>query len=363
MWRGLLLFSSAVLTVACGRTELVRYSPDRPDASVDAGRRDAGVDAGVDAGFDDGGCTDRPVPMVPALPTVMFVIDRSGSMLDDLDGRQDAGPGMSRWDVLDRSLSAVLPPLDQQIAMGMVMYPQANSSCGVPPAVDLSPARGNANAMISRMRASAVIGGTPTSGALGVAATHLLGLTTASSARAIVLATDGAPNCNLALDEDTCVCTSPQSPGSNCDTPTLCLDDVRTISTLNDVFQRDGLPTYVIGLGSSLNQFANTLDAMAVAGGVPRMGAGLRYYSATSQAELTDAFSRITAQLTRCTFLVSGVGINEQLVVQVDGVAIPEGVNGWEWTDAMRRELVLHGLSCDRVAMGGAANALVDCSP
>ncbi|MBL8912366.1 MAG: hypothetical protein JNM17_16865, partial [Archangium sp.] len=49
----------SVGVVGCGRTELVRYSPDRPDASVVDAGRDAGIDAGVDAGFDagiDAGC-------------------------------------------------------------------------------------------------------------------------------------------------------------------------------------------------------------------------------------------------------------------------------------------------------------------
>ncbi|MFT3710346.1 MAG: vWA domain-containing protein [Archangium sp.] len=362
--RSLLITSCIWALVGCGRTELVRYSLERPDASVDAGFdagvRDAGFDAGIDAGF-DAGCVDRPVPMTPAVPTVMFVIDRSGSMLQDLDGNEDAGMGRSRWEVLDRSLSAVLPPLDQQVAMGLLMFPQANTSCEVSATVDLSPALGNAAGLQSRMRASDVVGGTPTSVAVGVASQHLLSLTTATSARALVLATDGAPNCNFALDVDTCTCTSAPLSSPNCDGVTLCLDDLRTVASLQRAFQNN-VPTYVIGLGSGLNQFRSTLDRMAVAGGVPRMGAGDRYYSASNQAELDDAFTRITAQLTKCTYLVTGLGINEPLTVRVDGQIIPEGPTGWDWSDRARGELVLHGMTCDRVAMMGSdADALVEC--
>ena len=107
------LLACALLASGCGRTEVVRYSLEPPDASVDAGHDagidagidagfDAGFDAGIDAGIDAGPCLPRPVPLVPAVPTVMFVIDRSGSMTEDLDGRADAG-------VRSRPTAAVRP--------------------------------------------------------------------------------------------------------------------------------------------------------------------------------------------------------------------------------------------------------------
>jgi hypothetical protein len=352
---------------SCGRTEVVRWT-FHSDASVDAGIDagfdagvDAGVDAGIDAGIDAGPCLPRPLPLVPAIPTVMFVIDRSGSMLQDLDGN-DAGPGTAtRWEVLSASLRTVLPPLDQQIAMGALMYPLGMDSCTAPTSVDLSPAQGNATRLLNLFSSSMPVGGTPTAEVLRTAATHLGSIHTATSARAVILATDGAPNCNDFLDEDTCVCTSPPFPGvPNCPGPTHCLDDTRTIQALRNLFSMR-LPTYVIGIGSQLNQFASTLDAMAVAGGVPRMSIGPRYYSVSNQLELTDAFTRITAQLTRCTFLLNGLGANDTFSVEVDGQPIPEGPGGWEWLDRANGELALQGLACDRAAMGGLANVLVDC--
>lgn len=363
-WLLALLMSVGV--VGCGRTELVRYSPDRPDASVVDAGRDAGGDAGFDAGIDagiDAGCLDRPVPMTPAFPTVMLVIDRSGSMVDNLDGT-DAGMGASRWEILQRSLSTVLPPLDQQLALGAIIYPAENTlRCDLPSGSDLVPARGNVNPLLDLMRRTSPTGGTPTAAVLGIASQTLLNTPTASSARALVLATDGAPNCNTALNPSTCVCTSPPTtPGVNCGSDTLCLDDTQTINTITATFRDERIPTYVIGIGSQLNQWAGPLDRMAVAGGAPRMGTP-RYYSVANQNELTDAFTRITAQLTRCTFLVNGVGPNEPLTVRVNGVDVAQGPNGWEWTNVARTELVLHGVSCDQVAMGSTASALVECAP
>ncbi len=354
-----------VFAFGCGRTQVVRYSLDASvDAGVDAGRDagppDAGPpDAGQDAGPPDAGpCLPRPLPLVPAVPTVMFVIDRSGSMLDDLDGRTDAG--VSRWQLLRTTLTSVLPPLDQQIAMGALIFPVPMNACTAPTAVDLSPALGNASRLLSFFTTSRPLGGTPTADALEVASSHLRNLRTATSARALVLATDGAPNCNESLRNATCVCTSPPQFNPNCDAPTHCLDDDLTIAQLLAIFGQ-GMPTYVIGLGSSLNQFASTLDAMAVAGGVPRQGIGPRYYSVANQAELTDAFNRVTAQLTRCTFLLNGLTLNDTFVVQVGGVAVPQGPDGWEWLNLTNGELALHGVACDQAAAGALATVLVDC--
>jgi len=156
------------------------------------------------------------------------------------------------------------------------------------------------------------------------------------------------------------VCTSRPMFAPNCDAPTHCLDDARTVRTIGNLFSQR-MPTYVIGLGSQLNLFASTLDAMAVAGGVPRMGIGPRYYSVSNQQELTDAFSRITSQLTRCTFLLNGLGANDTFTVQLDGVDVPEGPAGWEWIDQRNGELTLRGMPCDRAVGGAIASVLVDC--
>lgn len=353
---------AALITFGCGRTEVVRYSVEPPDAAVDAGLPDAGPpDAGPpDAGPPDAGpCIPRPLPLEPAVPTAMFVIDRSGSMEEDLDGRYDAG--VTRWRVLETALRTVLPPLDRQLAMGALMYPHRTFVCSAPSAIDLSPALGNSSGLLALFGGPDPVGGTPISEALSMASQHLLSLRTATAARALILATDGAPNCNSSLNNNGCVCTSvPTQNPPNCDAATHCLDDVRTISTLRAILGRQ-VPTYVIGLGSSLNQFAGTLDQMAVAGGVPRQGVGPRYYSVANQAELTDAFGRITSQLTRCTFLLNGLGANDTFVLLVGGVEVPRGPNGWEWLDEANRELALTGAACDLAAGGAAASVLVDC--
>ncbi len=362
-WLSAVLILSGAL--ACGRTEVVHFVVFPPDASVpvgDAGAPDAGpADAGPpDAGPLDAGCEPRSLPLEPAVPTVMFLFDRSGSMTDDLDGNADGGP--SRWSVLTRSMRQVLPPRDQQLAMGALFYPTAGlDSCNVPGAVDLSPALGNANALLA-LFATPPKGGTPTSAAVDLAATHLACLRAANTARALVVTTDGAPNCNGALNPFTCTCTLATVTPTGCANAEGCLDDVRTVQQLSDLVRTAHLPTYVVGLGSQLNQYANTLDQMAVAGGAPRVGTGHRYYAADSEPELTDAFTRITSQLARCTYLTNTtLGPHDAFEVLVGGDVITPGPNGWEWTDQANGELTLRGAACDRAAAGVVASALIEC--
>ena len=80
-----------VLLAACG----AKTGLDAPDAQIDAGR-DAGVDAGMDAGPPPRPCIEAPVdagtvrasfdlPASLAVVDLMFLIDSTGSMTDEID--------------------------------------------------------------------------------------------------------------------------------------------------------------------------------------------------------------------------------------------------------------------------------------
>lgn len=356
-------FSVVVATFACGRTQVLRYLEPPFDAGVPDAGRDAGLDAGFDAGPPDAACEPRPVAFAAAVPNVMFVIDRSGSMQWDLSGNEYDGGRPSRWQVESQSLAQVLPPHDNRIAMGALMFPSvASQACDLPTTVDLSPALNN-SASLLRLFLVNPLGGTPTAGALQLAANHLKGLHTASSARALVLTTDGAPNCNLNLNPNTCVCTVTLDPITGvCGIVGNCLDDTNTVATVRSLYQQEHIPTYVIGLASAQNPFNGVLDQMALAGGVPRTGTGYRFYAVDQPADLTAALDRVTAQLTLCTYLSNTLpGVNEKFVVRVGGTPVDAGATGWEWADYANGELVLHGAACDSAAQGAAVTALIEC--
>jgi hypothetical protein len=296
----------------------------------------------------------------------MLVLDRSQSMATAME------PGAklpTRWDALSSALGSVLPPVDKTMAIGALIFPKATSTsgkldCSVASEVSLRPAKGNVAALTRLMGATLPGGGTPTAVAIDTAARFLLGLRTATAARALVLATDGGPNCNRRLDATTCRCTSLPTPGTNtCVERSQCLDDASTERTISE-YQSQELPTYVIGIETEGDpEFSDVLDAMAVAGGRPQVGATQSYYAASSEAALNAALTTIRNQVGSCTYLTSSVpDPNGSIVVSIDGVELAP--DQWMWGDRNNGEIILQGDACQTAAIENAPalRAVVECT-
>jgi hypothetical protein len=303
-------------------------------------------------------CVSGSTGLTLADPTVMFVIDRSASMNDPMGN----GPNQpTRWEALGGALASVLPSVNDTLAIGALIFPAtgtASLNCSVASKADLMPSLGNVPALVRLMSTGFPEGATPTASALDTAATLMLGLRTATGARALVLATDGGPNCNADLNILTCRCTSAPPAGSGgsanlCSSSSgqggvNCLDDARTEETISK-YHALGLPTYVIGIQSEGDtQFSDVLDAMAVAGGRPRQNSAHNYYAATSQAELTDALTTIRDQVGACTFLTTSMpDLNGSIVINLDGAEIP--AEQWIWGNKDNGEIILLGDACQTV--------------
>src|SRR6185503_10533328 len=109
--RGLAWF---LLVGACGaRTGLLAPEPSLPDASVDAAMPI--------------GCMPGSFALTKAQPTLMFVLDRSGSM-----GMRFSGAA-TRWQVLTAGLQSTLPSVDATMQIGALLFPSTggNQSCSV----------------------------------------------------------------------------------------------------------------------------------------------------------------------------------------------------------------------------------------
>ncbi len=342
-------FAGAICVVmlcaaSCGaRTELNDGLILATDASTDA---EPDADAQVP-------CIPGVFQLQPATPTVMFLLDSSGSMNEAF-----APNGETRWQVLEASLALVLPSVDQTMSIGAVVFPDvalaSDQNCSAPSSANLPPAVGNVDPLLNLINSITPVGGTPTADAIPVAAQDLLSVRAASSARAIVLATDGAPNCDGDLDINTCTCADPPmgNPPENCHQigdPLLCLDDKKTVGNIAS-YASQGLPTYVIGIHDPGNTQDDTvLNAMADAGGRPQAGTE-HYYAATSSADLTSAFVTIRNQIGTCTYLTSSVpnGVGS-ITVTVNGVTIPfdpSGKQGWKWGDEANGEIIFVGQAC-----------------
>ena len=348
-----LFATSLLLMMSCGaRTTLLGGDTDGGEGA--SGTAGQGVDAGVDAASPPAvSCTPGAFPLEKADPALMLLLDRSRSM-----NAAFSSDGETRWEVLTQALASALPPVDDTMAIGALAYPKAGSeaqTCVVADTPDLVPALGNASTIVTIMVENSPEGATPTADAIDVGGSALLAFRAASTARTIVLATDGGPDCNTALDPSTCRCVG----GTHCSDAKRCLDDTRTVERIAS-FAAQGIPTYVIGIQSADDsRNSDVLDAMALAGTRPQTGAAHHYYAATSKTELQSALVAIRDQVGACTFLTRSVP-NEggAITVAIGGVEIPydpTGVSGWSWADRANGEIELFNDACTLVTQAGVA--------
>lgn len=327
------------MLLACGaRTGLDDDLPEGLGSNPEAGGFP--IDGSSRDGSDDVvSCQDGRFTLRRASPAVMFVLDRSLSMREHLVN------GDTRWATLTASLATTLPPVDDSMEIGALIYPVStgsSQSCVVPTSADVVPAFGNVATITKLLRQNGPRGSTPTADAVSRAASALLGVRAAARARAMVLATDGEPTCNAALDGRTCSCVD----GRCANHPEGCLDDKRTEERLASL-RDQGLPTYVIGIQDEDNvALVGVLDRLAVAGGRPQNTGARRYYAASSQGELDLALSTIRDQVGSCTYLTTSVpGANGTIVVSIDGVPVGEGAD-WEWSNRANGEILFTTGAC-----------------
>jgi hypothetical protein len=328
-----------------------------PDASPEP---DAGVDGGI--------CRPVPLDLERRGAQVVFVIDRSNSMRDTLDGR-DPEPGeASRWEVLGQTLGEALGDADRLVEIGAKFYPRASDepamtpeeACTTSPGMDLVPARDGVAPLLELFRTTRPGGGTPTAAGLVEVRDYFEREPAAGVPRYVILATDGGPNCNpdTGVSPSVCLCTG--QPEMCTDNvlfgPYNCLDEERTLAAVDALYADLGVPVYVIGIDDpNRGDLADVLDRMAVAGGRPRTVEGeRRFYSVRRTADLRDALGGITDSIARCVFTVDPTPREGALVeVRIDGESVPRDerrLEGWDFTGEDRTELSLFGRACADVS-------------
>jgi hypothetical protein len=152
-------------------------------------------------------------------------------------------------------------------------------------------------------------GGTPICKSLEWARIYLDGLSL-DLPTYVLLATDGAPNCNTIGDPRTC--QSSIEPDIDVPFSEMCLDDQCTVNETMKLAS-SGFKTFVIGVGDEVQQFANLLDAVAFWGGGYPGGEGLYtfpkpqdadnwFYPAQNATELNSALENIVNSTLSCEF-------------------------------------------------------------
>lgn len=304
---------------------------------------------------------------------ILFLIDRSTSMAQSLDGRMGVPREQWRWTILRSALATALPPFEARVEMGALFFPQEltepvpdfEAACAIlgGAGVDVDPRLNNSGAIVSVLDRTRPGGGTPTYEAIRRARSYLLANQTRGRAAFIVLATDGGPNCNSRLDYAVCACTSRDPSGM----PTCavnanaynCLDDMRTLSAITATVA-DGIPVYVIGIDDPTRpDLTDVLNQMAQAGGRPNNAPGEpRYYGVRSAEGLTSAFATIQRSIAQCAFVTASPPADPDAVaLTVNGMEVPRDEtrrNGWDWTDPAFGEVAFFGPACERVSAGTA---------
>jgi hypothetical protein len=189
------------------------------------------------------------------------------------------------------------------------------------------------------------VGATPTAATL---AKLLPDLSALPGRTAMVLATDGGPNCDpiASCDETKCIPNIEHKPpactsGTNCCDPSLagpgapqnCLDDARTRVTVQNL-RAAGIKTYVVGVPGS-SPYAALLDELAIAGGTARLGS-TAYYDVEHISELDGVLDSIGAEvvLSCHQHLSEPPPDHDQVNVYLDSKILTYGSpDGWRWTE------------------------------
>lgn len=292
--------------------------------------------------FDPNDCGESVVNIPIVTPSVMLVLDKSGSMVatpggfwdhdnDDAndDGIQDADPMMmamatakiTRWESLWSVVDLIANNFNGSMNMGMILFPSKAAkadysavACVVNAKPEVPVGVMNAAAIIAaippaKADKTVIQGGTPATKGV-VAAVSELDAAAADQPKFMILVTDGAANCPADAADNTALFE---------------VYDDGLATALADALAK-GIKTYVVGIDISQEVSGATkdgnpdntntydkLNGVAEAGGVPRPGAE-KFYNTTNQDELQAALDEISMQILSCTIDLSPEPVYEDYV-------------------------------------------------
>jgi len=349
----------------------------------------------LDAGEDACGATRAGAEAKQV--NILLVIDKSGSMQDT-----PTGFATDKWTAMKTALTAALDPVKGVISFGLELYPYnpttpipyacGSACCQMPTqatAINIPVESGTTGVpkILSFIGSQSPGGGTPTAEALKQALWYYTAGAGAGlqGDKYVVLATDGAPNCNAALTCDAAHCTAnldaigstgpkPQCVinNQNCCAPAgggaSCLDDSASVTQIS-ALAAAGVFTFVIGIPGSEN-YSAVLDQFAVAGGAAASATSPKYYAVSAAGGvggLTDVFKAITVKLvTTCDLQLKVEPPDPSLLnITIDGVLLGKaggeaGIDGWTLDQTTKPSTIrITGAPCEKLKLQGATSVQV----
>lgn len=277
-------------------------------------------------------CAEAHIDLAGVIPTVMLVVDQSGSMKEDFGGQ-------SRWDAVYNTLmasSGVVKQREDQVRFGLTTYTGVpGGAC--PQLAKVAPAVTNYGAIDGVLSANAPATDTPTGESIQAIIPELEAIQEPGP-KVIVLATDGLP--------DTCAIPNPANDAERRVAQDLAVSAVTAAQTA-------GIDTYVISVGPDVSQ-AHLQDLANAGVGLAVGGAdNATYYQALDAASLVTAFDDIINGVRACNFALDKAidpSYADSGTVTLDGVELEQGVDWQLLDDGQTVELL--GQACDTVLDG-----------
>jgi hypothetical protein len=290
--------------------------PFRAGALLDTG--DLEDDTPVDE------CAEVNVTFAQQLPTVVLLIDQSGSMDQQFDG-------MQRLDAVYEALmnleTGVVNALADDVRFGLSLYTSYNGGPTCPVLTEVEPEVGNHAAIDAVLADAEPEDDTPTGEAI-LATAETLAAMDAPGDKLILLATDGEP--------DTCEVPDPQHG-----------QEEAVLSA--EAAHAMGVDVVVLAVGNELSM-AHQQEMADAGAGVE----GAPVYRPATRAELVDDFETIIHGVRSCVLDLNGE-VDEQYAhegtVTLNGIELPYGdPDGWKLTSPSQIELV--GAACQELMEG-----------
>jgi hypothetical protein len=280
----------------------------------------------------------------PIPPEVLLVLDKSGSMSNLPDGTTCSGGcgSSSKWAQVTTAIERVVG-MTTTVQWGLKLFATSNMGCDVSDGVEVPIGPSNAAAITFTIAQAKLGSHTPTALAVNKGAAYLATLTDPRP-KYLLLATDGLPNCNA------------NDPGQ-----TMADDSAGAEQAVASALAA-GFPTFVIGVGDTKAE--ETLNQLALKGGVPQLGAATSFYQVSDTAGLVAALGRILGSVS-CQFNLpqpeNPFESLEDIAVLVNGVELPQDashVNGWDYGTKMD-QIQIYGPSCDALMAGTIGSVAV----
>jgi len=320
------------------------------DADSDA---DADADGDSDGDVDtingnDTSCGSANINFSMDIPTVILLVDQSGSMIEDF-GNTD------RWNAVKTTLvnedDGLVKNLESQIRFGLQLYTSTDAiaaagNCPVLTGVEAEVDNYSSIFAVYDDPNNEPVEDTPTGESVD-AVVEILKADNSPGNKIIVLATDGMP--------DTCDIPDPDNQEETN------IANQQSIDSVTAAFNA-GFPVYVISVGTQVSEEHLAQLANVGQGYDIDDPDGAIYYMGTDATSLENAFSNIVQGIRDCVLRLNGRA-DESLIdecrVTIDGNPVDyQSDDGWRLNNPGEMELL--GASCESIQEGDV-NVSVSC--